>query len=70
MVKAAGLRHGRFMPSEFGPAALSIMIIAAFLLGAGGMRQIVKGKGNRKSLLMIIAALVLIGNVLIWTLPL
>ncbi|MBA3677216.1 MAG: hypothetical protein H0W74_07410 [Sphingosinicella sp.] len=68
MVKGVRLRHWRFMPSGFAAAALSVMIIAAFLLGAGGARMIVKGKATRKSVLMIVAALVLIGNVLIWTL--
>ena len=67
MVNGPVLRHGRRMQSGFAAAALSIMVIAAFLLGAGGMRQIVKGKPDRKSLLMLAAALVLLGNVLIWT---
>ena len=46
---------------------LSIMIIAAFLLGAGGMLLIVRLRETKKGLLMLVAALVMLGNVLIWT---
>ena len=67
MVNGPMLRHGRPMQSGFAAAALSIMVIAAFLLGAGAMRQIVRGKADRRSLLMLAAALVMLGNVLIWT---
>ncbi len=51
-----------------GPASilLSILMIAAFLLGAGGMWLIVKRRDFRKGVLMLLAALVFLGNVLIW----
>ena len=47
---------------------LSIAMIAAFLLGAGGLWLIVKGRDAKKGALMLVAALVLVGNVLILTL--
>lgn len=52
-----------------GPAALtlSILMIAAFLLTAGGVYLILKRREPRKGALMLVAALVMLGNVLIWT---
>ena len=53
-----------------GPGAtlLSILMIAAFLL-AGGGAWLVASRGERlKGALMLICAIVLIGNVLVWTL--
>ena len=47
---------------------LSLMVAVALLLGWGGWRRWQSGDRNR-SVLMAIAALVLIGNVVIWTLP-
>ena len=55
--------HGADMHS----ALLSILMIAAFLLGAGGMWLIVKRREAKKGLLMLVAAAVFLGNVLIWT---
>ena len=51
-----------------GPASLllSIMMIAAFLLGAGGMWLIARRRDLRKGVLMLVAAAVFLGNVLIW----
>jgi high-affinity Fe2+/Pb2+ permease len=47
-------------------AALAIAMIAAFLLTIGGIRLIL-GRDNRKQgMLMLLAALVLVGNVLVW----
>ena len=57
------------MNSGLGSAILSIVMIAAFLLGAGGMWLIVKRGEAKKGLLMLVAALVLLGNVLIWVVP-
>lgn len=52
-------------------AALSIAMLAAVLLGIFGFRQALK-KGDKiarqRGLLMIAMAIVLVGNVLIWTL--
>jgi hypothetical protein len=57
------------MQSGFGAALLSIAVIAVFLLGAGGMWLVAKRRDMKKGILMLVAALVLLGNVLIWTLP-
>jgi hypothetical protein len=50
-----------------GPSALilSILMIAAAALIWGGVAQI--RRGERRGWLMLVAALVLFGNVLIWT---
>ena len=42
-------------------------MIACFLLGAGGMWLIAKRRDAKKGVLMLVAAAVLIGNVLVWT---
>lgn len=59
--------HEGAMQSGPGAILLSILMIAAFLLGAGGAWMIVKAGDTKKGLLMLTAAAVLIGNVLIWT---
>ena len=46
---------------------LSIGVIAAFVVGAGGAWLIVKRRDTKRGLLMLLAAAVLIGNVLILT---
>ena len=43
-------------------------MIAAFLLAAGGVRLALSREYRSRGLLMIVAAAVLVGNVLIWTL--
>jgi hypothetical protein len=48
---------------------LSIAVIAALLLFAGGVRTVARGE-RKQGLLMIGAALVTLGNVLIWIWPL
>ena len=51
------------------PAALlSIAMLAAFGLVIGAVVLIRRGQ-TKKGVLMIVAAAVLVGNVLIWTLP-
>ena len=54
---------------QSGPASLllSVAMLAAFVLGAGGAWMIVKTRDRKKGVLMLVAALVLMGNVLIWT---
>jgi hypothetical protein len=49
-----------------GSILLSILMIAAFALGAGGMWLIAKRRDFRKGILMLLAAAVVLGNVLIW----
>lgn len=55
-----------------GPGALllSIAMIASFLLAIGGIALIARGTDRKKGVLMALAALVLAGNVLVWTWPL
>ena len=48
-------------------AAMALAMIAAFLLGFVGFR-LMRGKADRTGVLMVAAALVLIANVMIWTL--
>ena len=47
--------------------ALAIAMIAAFLLVLGGIRMLRRGEYRRQGWLMIVAAMVLVGNVLVWT---
>ncbi len=47
---------------------LSVAMIAAFALVAGGIVMIRRGRERTKGALMVVAALVLIGNVAILTL--
>ena len=47
---------------------LSIAMLAAFGLMIGGVVLIRRGE-RKKGVLMIVAAAVLVGNVLIWTVP-
>jgi hypothetical protein len=55
------------MESGPGTILLSVVMIAAFLLVAGGVWMIAKARDRKKGALMLMAALVLFGNVLIWT---
>lgn len=48
-------------------AAMAIAVIAAFLLIAGGIRLLKIGQSKTHGALMIVAALVIIMNVMIWT---
>ena len=48
-------------------AALAIAMIAAFLLLLGGIRMVRRGEYRQQGWLMILAGMVLVGNVLVWT---
>lgn len=50
----------------YAPVLQAIAVLSAFLLIWGGMRTM--HLDRTKGVLMIVAALVLVGNVLIWTL--
>lgn len=50
-------------------AALSLGVLAAFALTGGGVYLIATKRNRKQGVLMLITAAVLIGNVLIWTLP-
>jgi len=54
--------------SQLGSTLLAIAMIAAFLLIGGGIKLASKREHRGRGLLMILAAVVLIANVLIWTL--
>ena len=54
--------------STIASAALAIAMIAAFLLVIGGMKLVRTPATRKNGVLMMVAAAVLIGNVLIWTL--
>jgi hypothetical protein len=49
--------------------ALSIAMLAVFALSAGGVWLIAKARDRKRGILMLVAALVLLGNVLIWSWP-
>ncbi len=55
------------MQSALGTTLLSVAMLAAFLLGGGGIWLLVRRGETKKGLLMLVAGLVLLGNVLIWT---
>jgi hypothetical protein len=55
------------MQSGLAAALMSIAVIAAFALGGGGMWLIVRRSDVKKGILMLVAALVMLANVLIWT---
>ena len=52
---------------NFSGAALGLAMIAAFLLLAGGVKLALDRHTRRRGALMIAAALVLVMNVMIWT---
>lgn len=51
----------------FASAAMAVAMIAALLLAVGGIRLLSDPANRGRGLLMLAAALVLVGNVLIWT---
>ena len=51
----------------FASAAMALAMIAAFVLAIGGARLAMRREDRKRGILMIVAALVLVGNVLIWT---
>lgn len=54
-----------------GPGAfvLSVLMIAAFALAAGGIYLIARRRNRKRGVLMLAAAAVFLGNVLIWAWP-
>ncbi|MEO6580021.1 MAG: hypothetical protein ABIN83_02570 [Sphingomicrobium sp.] len=51
-----------------GDAALALAMIAALLLFLSGAKLLVRGEDRKRGVLMVLAAMVLLANVLIWTL--
>ncbi len=52
-----------------GPGAtlLSLLVLASFALAAGGLYVLAVRRDGKKGALMLLAAAVALGNVLIWT---
>ncbi|MBA2936342.1 hypothetical protein HZF05_19855 [Sphingomonas sp. CGMCC 1.13654] len=55
--------------SGFATFALSVAMIAAFVLGVFGIRLIATGQDRKRGALMLGVAVVLVINVLIWAWP-
>ena len=53
--------------TEFPAALLSILVLATFALVAGGLYMLVRRKERKQGILMLVAAAVMFGNVLVWT---
>ena len=53
--------------SEFTSGAMALAMVASFLLAAGGVKLMLDRQTRSRGALMLIAALVLITNVMIWT---
>ena len=51
------------------PALLSVCMIAVLALVLGGARILIKKSEKKQGVLMLIAAVVLLANVLIWAWP-
>jgi high-affinity Fe2+/Pb2+ permease len=60
-------REGFKRMGTIASGTLAVAMIAAFLLTAGGIQLIVRGEYRKQGMLMLLAALVLVGNVLVWT---
>jgi high-affinity Fe2+/Pb2+ permease len=54
------------MPN-FSSAAMALAMVAAFLLIIGGVKLILDRQTRVRGILMVVAALVLVMNVMIWT---
>ena len=51
----------------FAAAAMAMAMLAAFALVIGGVRLALRPAERKRGALMLIAAAVLVGNVLVWT---
>ena len=52
---------------NFPSVAMALAMVAAFLLAAGGVKLSLARQTRGRGILMILAALVLVMNVMIWT---
>ncbi len=52
---------------NFSAAAMALAMVAAFMLAAGGVKLAIEPQTRARGALMIVAALVLVMNVMIWT---
>jgi len=53
--------------NSFSSVAMAAAMVAAFLLLAGGVKLVLARQTRTRGLLMIVAALVIVTNVMIWT---
>jgi len=70
--RAETIRTAKVVGKESGAmmeAALSVAMIAVFLLASGGVWLIAKQRDRKRGLLMLVAAAVIAANVAIWSLP-
>ena len=59
---------GGALMSIIASTAMALAMIAAFVLAIGGVRLAMREGDRKRGILMVVAAAVLVGNVLIWTL--
>jgi len=52
---------------NFSSIVMALAMVAAFLLGAGGLKLALNRQTRARGLLMLAAALVIVMNVTIWT---
>jgi high-affinity Fe2+/Pb2+ permease len=52
---------------SYSALAMAVAMVAAFLLVAGGVKLVLEPRTRGRGVLMIVAALVLVMNVMIWT---
>jgi len=52
---------------NFSSAVMALAMVAALLLAAGGVKLALDSQTRVRGILMIVAALVLVMNVMIWT---
>ena len=57
------------MQSGLASTLLSVAVLAVFALAIGGVWLVAKRRERNKGALMLVAALVVLGNVLIWAVP-
>ena len=53
--------------ADFSALALALAMVTAFLLLAGGVKLVLNRQTRGRGILMIVAALVIVMNVMIWT---
>jgi hypothetical protein len=53
--------------SDFSSAAMALAMVSGFLLAAGGVKLALDRQTRNRGILMIVAGLVIIMNVMIWT---
>ena len=51
------------------PAILSIAVLASFALAIGGVWLVRRGSDRKRGVLMIVMAVVLLANVVLWAMP-